>query len=87
LHVVERWTLAGANTINYEATIDDPKVFTRPWTLAFTIGRNRDKNYEFLEQACYEGHRLDLSIGAGRAVKAAGQTGIHEHTKGFYGGK
>jgi hypothetical protein len=87
LHVVERWTLADANTINYEATITDPKVFTRPWTLKFTIRRNQEKNYAFLEQACYEGHRLDLSIGAGRALKAAGQTGIHEHIKGFYGGK
>ncbi len=49
LHVVERWRLADANTISYEATITDPKVFTRPWTLAFTIGRNKDKNYEFFE--------------------------------------
>ena len=87
LHVVERWTLADASTIKYEATITDPKVFTRPWTLAFTLGRNRDKNYEFLEQACYEGHNLELSIGAGKAAKAAGLTGIHEHSKGFYGGK
>jgi hypothetical protein len=87
LHVVERWTLADANTINYEATINDPKVFTRPWKLAFTIGRNRDKDYEFLEVACYEGHNNEYAIGAGRAAKAAGQTGIHEHTRGFYGGK
>jgi hypothetical protein len=87
LHVVERWTLADANTIKYQATIEDPKVFTRPWTLAFTIGRNRDAKYEFYESTCYEGHNLELSIGAGRAAIAAGQTGIHEHTKGFYGGK
>ena len=31
-HVVERFTLADANTIDYEVTIDDAKVFTRPWT-------------------------------------------------------
>ena len=85
--MVERWTLAGANTINYEATVNDPKVFTRPWKLAFTIGRNKDKNYEFFESACYEGHKNEYTLGAGRAAKAAGQTGIHEHTKGFYGGK
>jgi hypothetical protein len=87
LHVVERWTLADANTINYRATIEDPKVFTRPWTIAFTINRNMNKNYEFIEVACIEGYKNDVAIGAGRAAKAAGQTGIHEHTKGFYGGK
>jgi hypothetical protein len=87
LHVVERWTLGDANTIKYEARIEDPKVFTRPWTLAFTIARNHDQNYEFYESTCYEGHNLELSIGAGRAAKAAGLTGIHEHAKGFYGGK
>jgi len=87
LHVVERWTLADANTIKYEATITDPKVFTRPWKLAFTIGRNRDRNYEFFEVACHEGYKPEVALGAGRAAKAAGQTGIHEHTKGFYGGK
>jgi hypothetical protein len=87
LHVVERWTLADANTINYEATIEDPKVFTRPWKLAFTIGRNGDKDYEFFEVACYEGHNNEYAIGAGKAAKAAGRTGIHEHTQGFYGGK
>ena len=87
LQVVERWTLVDANTINYEATIEDPKVFTRPWKIAFTFGRNRDTGYEFFEVACYEGHTNELAIGAGRRAKAAGQTGIHEHTEGFYGGK
>lgn len=87
LHVVERWTLADASTIRYEATITDPKVFTRPWKLAFTIGRNRDKNYQFFEVACHEGYKPELALGAGRALRAAGKTGIHEHTKGFYGGK
>ncbi|MBI3048566.1 MAG: hypothetical protein HYY76_09690 [Acidobacteria bacterium] len=87
LHVVERWTLADANTISYEATITDPKVFTRSWKLAFTMVRNKDKNYEFLEVACYEGYKPELALGAGRALRAAGKTGIHEHAKGFYGGK
>jgi hypothetical protein len=87
LHVVERWRLADENTISYEATVTDPKVFTRPWTLAFTLGRNRDRKYEFLEIACHEGYKPDLALEAGRALRAKGQTGIHEHTKGFYGGK
>ena len=62
-------------------------MFTRPWTLAFTLGRNRDGNYEFLELACHEGYKPELALEAGRALRAKGQTGIHEHTKGFYGGK
>jgi hypothetical protein len=87
LHIVERWKLSAADTISYEATITDPNVFTRPWTLAFTMVRNTDKNYEFFEVACHEGYKPELAVGAGRALRAAGKTGIHEHTKGFYGGK
>jgi hypothetical protein len=87
LHVVERWRLSDANTISYEATITDPNVFTRPWTLAFTMVRNKDRNYEFLEVACHEGYKPELAVGAGQALRSAGKTGIHEHTKGFYGGK
>ena len=87
LHVVERWRLTDANAISYEATITDPKVFTRPWTLAFTMVRNKDRNYQFFEVACHEGYKPELAVGAGRALRAKGVTGIHEHTKGFYGGK
>jgi len=55
LHVVERYTPVDANTINYEATITDPMVFTRPWKIAFALGRNLQANYENLEYACVEG--------------------------------
>ena len=51
LHVVERWTLVDANTLKYEATLEDPTVFTRPWTIAFTLDRNTQPGYEFLEEA------------------------------------
>ncbi|MCU1340234.1 MAG: hypothetical protein JWO19_5815 [Bryobacterales bacterium] len=57
MHVVERYTPVDADTINYEATIDDSKVFTRPWKIAFDLGRNRDPNYENLEYACVEGEQ------------------------------
>lgn len=87
LHVVERWRLSDPGTIRYEATITDPKVFTRPWTLAFDLARNKDRNYQFFEVACHEGYKPELAVGAGLALRAKGVTGIHEHTKGFYGGK
>ncbi len=57
MHIVERYTPVDAGTINYEATIDDPKVFTRPWKIAFAIDRNPDPNYENLEYACVEGEQ------------------------------
>ena len=40
MRITERWTFASADRIDYTATIEDPKVYTRPWTLALTFGRN-----------------------------------------------
>jgi hypothetical protein len=54
LHVVERFTRANANTIHYQATIDDPKTYTRPWTLAVPL--ERDDQYRIYEYACHEGN-------------------------------
>ena len=53
LHVVERYTLATANHINYEATIEDPKVFTRPWKMSMPLYRRLDPNMQILEYECY----------------------------------
>jgi hypothetical protein len=41
LHVVERYTMLDPDTIRYEATIEDPKVFARPWTISVPLGRQR----------------------------------------------
>jgi hypothetical protein len=57
IHVVERYTPVDENTINYEATITDPKVFTQPWKIAFALGRNTEADYENLEYACVEGEQ------------------------------
>jgi len=54
LHVVERFTLLDADTIFYETTLDDPNVFTRPWTMAFPLVR-MEKGHEVMEEACFEG--------------------------------
>jgi hypothetical protein len=52
LHVVERYTLADPDHINYEATIEDPKVFTRPWKMTMPLYRRVEKNMELLEYEC-----------------------------------
>jgi hypothetical protein len=79
LHVVERYTFANANTINYEATIEDPKVFTQPWKIAFPINRHPNKNLELIEEACWEGVSVGLRLEVGRMNVKAGKTGIHSH--------
>ncbi len=50
-HVVERFTPAGPDTIRYEATVTDPVVYTRPWTIAFSIQRQAGMLFE---GACHE---------------------------------
>jgi hypothetical protein len=51
-HLVERFTLVAPNTIAYKVTIDDPKVYSRPWTVANQL--NRDSDYRIFEYACHE---------------------------------
>lgn len=57
LHMVERWTFVDTDTIRYEATLEDPNVYSRPWTIRFGILRNKQEGYQLLEDACYEGNR------------------------------
>jgi hypothetical protein len=52
LHVVERYSLADADHMNYEVTIDDPKVFTRPWKMTMPLYRRIEKNGRLLEYEC-----------------------------------
>ena len=54
LHVVERYTPRGADTLNYEATIEDPKVFSRPWKISMPLYRRVEKNAKLLEYKCVE---------------------------------
>lgn len=54
LHVVERYTLIGPNALRYEATIEDPNVFTRPWTISMPLYRRLDENMQLLEFKCVE---------------------------------
>ena len=74
LHVVERYTIVDANTIQYEATIDDPKVYARPWRVAFPLVRD-DGTYRVFEYVCHEGNErfMNIVLGGGRLMdKGAG---------------
>ncbi len=54
LKVVERYTFVDRNTINYEATMEDPKVFSRPWKISMPLYRHVEKNAQVMEYKCVE---------------------------------
>jgi hypothetical protein len=53
--VTERFTMLDRNTIGYAATVDDPLVYTRPFTIAFMLTRHTTEGFEIWEDACHEG--------------------------------
>jgi hypothetical protein len=53
-HVVERYTPIDANHLRYEATVDDPTVFTRPWNIRLTLYRRIEENAQLVEFRCVE---------------------------------
>lgn len=54
LHVVERYTPVSREVIQYEATIEDPKTFSRPWKMSMPLYRHVEKNAQLLEFKCVE---------------------------------
>ena len=56
-HLVERVTLIDPDTIHYQVTFEDSKAYTRPWTVAWALVREKTPGYEILEEACWEGDR------------------------------
>jgi hypothetical protein len=54
LKVTERYTLRGDDHLNYEATIEDPKTFSRPWTISLPLYRRVEDNAQMLEYKCVE---------------------------------
>jgi hypothetical protein len=58
--------MVDVDTLMYRATIDDPKIYTRPWTIEFPF--KRDKEYRMFEYACHEGnHAVEGILRGGRA--------------------
>jgi hypothetical protein len=68
LHVVERFTRLNEQTIQYEVTIDDPGVYTKPWKVAIPL--TLEKDYQIYEYACHEGNQAVANIlSGGRAME------------------
>ena len=67
LHVVERYTPIDSNILLYEATLEDPKVYTAPWKLRLPLYR-QTRNFELLEYECEE----DASVSSNAAGQLSG---------------
>ena len=76
LHLIERFTRVDANTIDYVVTVDDPMMWTRPWTFSLPW-RADDPAYrgpeDLFEYACHEGNyrMIEDIITGSRALREA----------------
>jgi len=69
LHVVERLSRTGADTLLYRATIDDPATFTKPWTIEYPLAATTDRIFEY---ACHEGNSfVESRLSTARKAEAA----------------
>ena len=66
LHLVERYTRVGPDTLNYEVTVTDPTTWTEPWTVMIPLMRSDDAIYEY---ACHEGNYAMEGILAGQRAQ------------------
>ena len=53
MRVTERIARSGPDTLSYEATIEDPQVFARAWTIRFPLLLHKEKNFQIMEYECY----------------------------------
>src|ERR1700686_1883618 len=65
-HLIERFTRIDANTLLYEFTVDDPTLWTNPWTAVIPMSKSEDPIYEY---ACHEGNYGMTGILAGARVE------------------
>jgi hypothetical protein len=78
LHIVERLTRIDASTMIYEATIDDPAIYERPWTFSMPFVRSDD--YRIFEYACHEGNEATgLMLRGARTLEREAATGSARH--------
>jgi len=70
LHVIERFTRVSKDVISYSATIEDPEMYTRPWTISFPL--TADPEYRIYEYACHEGnYAIENILRGARALDKA----------------
>ena len=76
LQVTERYTATGPDHLLYEATITDPKVFTRPWKMHMLLYRRAEPGIQLLDYQCYafEDRTKGLSVPLARAAAVARPT-------------
>jgi hypothetical protein len=73
LRLVERFTRVDPDTMQYELTVDDPKIFTAPWTIAFPI--RQERGYELFEYTCHEAnYSMTNMLSGARAQEKAEAT-------------
>ncbi len=71
LKVIERFTRTGPKTLEYRATVDDPKTWMKPWTMLIELQRNDD--YQIIEYACHEGNYAMTDILSGARAEEPGK--------------
>jgi hypothetical protein len=79
LHLIERFTRVDADTLLYEFTVDDPTVWTRPWTAEIAMTRSEQRMYEY---ACHEGnYALPGILGGARAKEQSAEEAANIRSK------
>jgi hypothetical protein len=80
LHLVERFTRVGADTLLYEFTVDDPDTWTRPWTAQIPMVKSEEPMFEY---ACHEGNysMTNILAGARAQERAAAKTAGRSRTE------
>jgi hypothetical protein len=79
LHVIERFTRTGPESLKYEVTVDDPATWTKPWTSMIPLGHSKDAIYEY---ACHEGNLGMLGILKGARAEDKAAAGAGTPTRG-----
>jgi hypothetical protein len=78
LHLIERFRRVDADTLLYEYTIDDPTIWTRPWTVSLPMQKSGEQMYEY---ACHEGNYAMSGILSAARTGERAATGATKRTE------